>query len=154
MYIYIYQYIYIYKHITNIHVNISIYKYINISSYQYINISIHQHVHISIYQYILTYTPIYRHIGTSIYRYTDMSTNPPESMDVRFKLSRARPSGSTGPFPLVCLKPLKSSKRCQGPRSAACGPAGTAALPKMVYLGIPLGTLSRTPAELFLTTVV
>ena len=83
-----------------------------------------------------------------------MSTNPPESMDLRFKLSRARPFGLLRPIPLACPKPLKSSKRSQGPRSAACGPAGTAALPKMLYLGLLLGTLSRTPAELFLTIVV
>ena len=34
----------------------------------------------------------------------DISTNPPESMDLRFKLSRARPSGPTGPFSLLGLK--------------------------------------------------
>ena len=37
-----------------------------------------------------------------------MSTNPPESMDLRFKLSRARPSGSAGPFHRFGLAPPKS----------------------------------------------
>ena len=80
-----------------------------------------------------------------------MSTYPAESMDLRFKLSRARPSGITGPFPPVCPAPPKNSKRSQCPRSAACSPAGTAALPKIIHLGVPLGTLSWTPAERFLT---
>ena len=63
--------------------------------------SIHQYINITIYQYIII--SIY-HIDISAYRSTDIATCPPESMDLRFKLSRARPFGLLSSFRYLCLK--------------------------------------------------
>ena len=59
-------YIYIKKHVTYIHINISIYKYIITSTH---SMSIYQYNNISIYQYINIYISIYQDITISLYQY-------------------------------------------------------------------------------------